>query len=691
MRASSSLRASQHRGDDRMEQSLRVLIVEDDVYQIGVLSHLIGKADTLSGVSSSLQIAANGADAVRLCEEASFDLVLLDYLLPGGDGAQILPQVRKTLGKKAAIAMVSSSQQESPMIACLKLGADTYRVKPLAITHIAELLAYTVQKRAFLQKRRRLPSRSPSRSPSRERPDPAVDMSPDMILAYGRRSAVYIAMASSAAAPPPSEDATSSPTFSPADSAPVAVKVGQMASVRGPPPPPHPHVNSVIKRTVEPSFEPRTGVPLVTCYEQRALCECEFFDTLISEGSDPKGQPLATVVARALELADAIAHCHAHGAVHGQLHPENVLLMDGKALQLVGFYCCAPPLPADEDAPPVDEAGPAVGPAPSEVAEVELRPSHPLDAPELRDRSHAPADELAACDVWSLGVLVLWLLTGAPATTLPARLVAPSPARATIKGSVPLERGLSGISMGGLSSSSTEVAATDEPISRGTQTDATLASLAGTSACGRRGGSACSASSVSSSDGATPSQSSNAGSANTGSSNVGSVATAHAPPRAKPTTATGPTSPSLTASLTGTGGSLGASPGPTPLPPMPAQPAVGWQQRTHAAPPTLAPTSVDVSDVVTKEPPAVSTTTPPRSATGVAMDVGAGESPTGAVGGPERPAATHHLGMPPLPALLSLLTAMLDHEPRRRPSSHAVLASLRQMAPAAEAAVRMVV
>ena len=126
------------------------------------------------------------------------------------------------------------------------------------------------------------------------------------------------------------------------------------------------------------------------------------------------------------QLASVVAHCHAHGAVHGQLHPEDVLLSaDGEAVQVIGFYCDQPAsdlgrntaesstggCSAAADAPAAD--APA-GASTEDAGEsrMRLRPYHPTDAPELEGRSWAVASELRAADVWSLGVLLMFLLTG---------------------------------------------------------------------------------------------------------------------------------------------------------------------------------------------------------------------------------------------------------------------------------------
>ena len=127
-----------------------------------------------------------------------------------------------------------------------------------------------------------------------------------------------------------------------------------------------------------------------------------------------------------------MSHCHAHGAFHGQLAPENVLLRDGH-LQVVGFYVCehrgpvtdpALPTPFSSSSSPrphvscgASDDGPGF-PGPNETL-YELRPVGEQDAPELASLKAATAAELAAADVWAVGGLIYLLLTGKHRTSLP--------------------------------------------------------------------------------------------------------------------------------------------------------------------------------------------------------------------------------------------------------------------------------
>lgn len=173
---------------------------------------------------------------------------------------------------------------------------------------------------------------------------------------------------------------------------PCAVKQRRSEHVRGAAPPDHPHLNTVLERHFSGD----------ACKEMRDLCDGgELFDML--EGQYSMGHVPASVALHwFLHITEAVEHCHYHGAVHGQLQPQCLLIRGSSELQVVGFECCLPGRSGTRAASTVD-----------------LRPWHHLDAPELRGRRCAAPHELLACDVWALGVLLTYLVTGHPSSTPP--------------------------------------------------------------------------------------------------------------------------------------------------------------------------------------------------------------------------------------------------------------------------------
>jgi DNA-binding response OmpR family regulator len=81
--------------------------------------------------------AANGNDGVTQAMRATFDLLLLDLILPGHSGFEILEAVRKARPTLPVIVLTARGE-EADRVRGLRLGADDYVVKPFSVR---ELLA----------------------------------------------------------------------------------------------------------------------------------------------------------------------------------------------------------------------------------------------------------------------------------------------------------------------------------------------------------------------------------------------------------------------------------------------------------------------------------------------------------------------------------------------------------------------
>lgn len=74
--------------------------------------------------------ASDGDEAVRLCREGEFDLILLDVMMPGLDGLSACREIRKT--HSTPIIMLTALGEEYDKIAGFEAGADDYVVKPFS-------------------------------------------------------------------------------------------------------------------------------------------------------------------------------------------------------------------------------------------------------------------------------------------------------------------------------------------------------------------------------------------------------------------------------------------------------------------------------------------------------------------------------------------------------------------------------
>jgi len=109
---------------------MRLLIVEDepktgDYLKKGLTEH-----------GYTVEVARTGADGLHLALESDFDLILLDVMLPGLNGWQVLAQLRQR--KETPVLFLTARDQVDDRVKGLELGADDYLVKPFAFS---ELLA----------------------------------------------------------------------------------------------------------------------------------------------------------------------------------------------------------------------------------------------------------------------------------------------------------------------------------------------------------------------------------------------------------------------------------------------------------------------------------------------------------------------------------------------------------------------
>src|SRR4029077_13005536 len=110
--------------------SQRVLVVEDDPTLRLVIQ------DNLVSEGYQVDIAADGASALRQTRVATPDLIILDLTLTDCDGLDLLPTLR--LSGQIPIIILTARGQQMEKLSGLRLGADDYITKPF---DMEELLA----------------------------------------------------------------------------------------------------------------------------------------------------------------------------------------------------------------------------------------------------------------------------------------------------------------------------------------------------------------------------------------------------------------------------------------------------------------------------------------------------------------------------------------------------------------------
>lgn len=99
-----------------------VLVVDDDVELCASLKRL------LSMDGFDVKAVHDGDSAVRQALEGEYALVILDVMLPGGDGRKVLRRIR--LASQVPVIMLTARGDEADRIAGLERGADDYLPKP---------------------------------------------------------------------------------------------------------------------------------------------------------------------------------------------------------------------------------------------------------------------------------------------------------------------------------------------------------------------------------------------------------------------------------------------------------------------------------------------------------------------------------------------------------------------------------
>jgi two-component system copper resistance phosphate regulon response regulator CusR len=110
---------------------MRILIVEDENKTGDYLRQGLSEAGFVT------DLARDGTDGLHLALTGDYDLVILDVMLPGLDGWQVLETLRRG-GRELPVLFLTARDQVEDRVRGLELGADDYLVKPFAF---AELLA----------------------------------------------------------------------------------------------------------------------------------------------------------------------------------------------------------------------------------------------------------------------------------------------------------------------------------------------------------------------------------------------------------------------------------------------------------------------------------------------------------------------------------------------------------------------
>ena len=157
-------------------ERLSILLVEDDTFSARVITELCGqceydvahatdghrcldlletswrcetpprraRARAIPPRNSAAQFIPVPTDRRRPPRER-FNLVLVDVMMPGLNGLEVLEQIRRRYGNEIAVIMISSNDQQQMVEDCIRHGADSYLIKPLRKSDFSNIWQFVMQ------------------------------------------------------------------------------------------------------------------------------------------------------------------------------------------------------------------------------------------------------------------------------------------------------------------------------------------------------------------------------------------------------------------------------------------------------------------------------------------------------------------------------------------------------------------
>lgn len=107
---------------------MAILVIEDDIKTGDYLQK------GLSEAGHHVDLARNGVDGLHLAREQHYELLILDVMLPGKDGWQVMAEIRQS--SDVPVIFLTARDQVEDRIHGLRLGADDYLVKPFSFTEL---------------------------------------------------------------------------------------------------------------------------------------------------------------------------------------------------------------------------------------------------------------------------------------------------------------------------------------------------------------------------------------------------------------------------------------------------------------------------------------------------------------------------------------------------------------------------
>ena len=121
---------------------MKILIIEDEAELATSISAY------LSGENYICECAENFSRAIDKINLYEYDCILLDLMLPGGDGMQILAEIKRQ-NKQDGVIIISAKNSLNDRIKGLQIGADDYLAKPFHLSELSARVFSVIRRKQF--------------------------------------------------------------------------------------------------------------------------------------------------------------------------------------------------------------------------------------------------------------------------------------------------------------------------------------------------------------------------------------------------------------------------------------------------------------------------------------------------------------------------------------------------------------
>jgi len=129
--------------------NLNILIVDDDKKLLSVLKTIFEKEEY------EVTTCSDGLQAIKMCREHRFDLIITDLMMPGANGLEVLKETRKTDPNILVILITGFASLETA-IQAIREGAYDYITKPFRLEEIKILVNNAREKIRLINENKRL-------------------------------------------------------------------------------------------------------------------------------------------------------------------------------------------------------------------------------------------------------------------------------------------------------------------------------------------------------------------------------------------------------------------------------------------------------------------------------------------------------------------------------------------------------